>query len=195
MEVFGNPPQKIQIFPVPGTHEINVNGVIGSLLIRELDLLFNLGRDFPSQGTLVMVGNDDALAICTIVTGMIVGKISDPNVYLVGRYGSMVRHDIQQAGMSDIIKTQYGDPILLSELFKNESVDRIYIDSNHTYDGFMEELRAWLPKRKRTGVFCGHDGCGNVRRALRDFCEETGSNLSIVEPPQAHFLWTLTPAL
>lgn len=192
MEVFGSPPRKIQIFPVPKENKINVNGITGSLLIRELDLLFNFGRNFPAKGTHVEVGSGDALAICTVVSGMVASNIENPNVHLIGRFGPGVLNDIHQAGLNDIIRTKYGDPVLLSEMFPDGSIDSIYMDSEHTYDEFRKELGAWFPKKKKTGVFWGHDGCGNVRRALRDFCEETSTNLSIIEPPKAHFMWTLS---
>ena len=43
------------------------------------------------------------------------------------------------------------------ELFADESLDFVFIDSNHAYDFVKEDIKLWYPKVKKGGVFAGHD--------------------------------------
>lgn len=44
-----------------------------------------------------------------------------------------------------------------AKTFKDDSVDWIYIDGNHSYDFVKADLEAWWPKLKSGGVLCGDD--------------------------------------
>ena len=41
--------------------------------------------------------------------------------------------------------------------FANHSVDFVWIDADHSYDGVCADIAAWLPKVKPGGVIAGHD--------------------------------------
>lgn len=49
------------------------------------------------------------------------------------------------------------DSLGASELFRDESLDFVYIDANHSYDYVKKDLEIWFPKVKRGGIFSGHD--------------------------------------
>jgi len=60
----------------------------------------------------------------------------------------------------------------LSE-FKDESLDFVYIDANHDFPNFINDLHQWSKKVKIGGIVSGHDYCiysykkfNNVKRAL-----------------------------
>lgn len=62
--------------------------------------------------------------------------------------------------------------------FPNESLDFIYLDARHDYDGIKEDMLAWWPKLKTGGVFAGHDfvpdgtlkaGLFGVMKAVAEF--------------------------
>lgn len=60
-----------------------------------------------------------------------------------------------------------------SELFKNESLDFVYIDANHKYNYVLMDLIKWYPKIKYSGILSGHD-YGNyktngVKKAVKDW--------------------------
>lgn len=40
---------------------------------------------------------------------------------------------------------------------KDESLDFAYLDANHAVDAIRADIRAWFPKVKVGGLFCGHD--------------------------------------
>lgn len=44
-----------------------------------------------------------------------------------------------------------------SEFFKDESLDWIWIDANHSYDYVKKDIEIWYPKLKFGGLFSGHD--------------------------------------
>jgi len=44
-----------------------------------------------------------------------------------------------------------------SKLFKNESIDIIFIDADHSYEGVKKDISLWLPKVKVGGFLTGHD--------------------------------------
>jgi hypothetical protein len=47
------------------------------------------------------------------------------------------------------------DSIKAAALFKPQSIDMIFIDGEHSYEGFRADLVAWLPICKK--FLCGHD--------------------------------------
>lgn len=62
------------------------------------------------------------------------------------------------------------------KMFKDESLDYVYIDANHSYKHALQDLRIWWPKVKRGGVLSGHDvfalGVMGVTSAIVTFCME-----------------------
>lgn len=57
---------------------------------------------------------------------------------------------------------------------RDESVDFIYIDADHSHAAALLDLRSWFPKLKKGGIMAGHDyynGCG-VKSAVDEFCVE-----------------------
>ncbi len=68
-----------------------------------------------------------------------------------------------------------GDSVTASLGVEDESLDFVFIDADHSYEGCLRDLRAWAPKIKHDGLIMGHDidapeypGWG-VRRAILDF--------------------------
>lgn len=63
-----------------------------------------------------------------------------------------------------------------SKDFKDESLDFIYIDGNHQYESFKDDLEYWYPKVKKFGVISGDDygipASEGIIKALQDFCFE-----------------------
>ena len=43
------------------------------------------------------------------------------------------------------------------ELFRDQTLDFIYIDANHTYESAKEDIQLWYPKIKVGGMISGHD--------------------------------------
>jgi len=41
--------------------------------------------------------------------------------------------------------------------FEDESVDFVFIDSDHKYESVVKDIQSWLPKIKKGGMMSGHD--------------------------------------
>lgn len=68
-------------------------------------------------------------------------------------------------------------------------LDFCFLDADHSYESAIGDLRAWAPRMKPTGLLCGHDYTDNamskqygwgVKRAVADFCAETGWRMTHV---------------
>lgn len=44
-----------------------------------------------------------------------------------------------------------------SEVFPVGSLDFVYLDANHSYEGVKNDIAAWYPKLKKGGILCGDD--------------------------------------
>lgn len=63
------------------------------------------------------------------------------------------------------------------EQIKNESLDFIFIDANHSYESAYEDFCNYFAKVKPGGIFSGHDKhLPTVFTALKDFSEKNNIN-------------------
>jgi predicted O-methyltransferase YrrM len=42
-------------------------------------------------------------------------------------------------------------------LFKDESLDAVFIDADHSYEAVKMDIQNWMPKVRRGGILAGHD--------------------------------------
>jgi predicted O-methyltransferase YrrM len=42
-------------------------------------------------------------------------------------------------------------------LFKDESLDGVFIDADHSYEAVKKDIADWIPKIRRGGILAGHD--------------------------------------
>jgi predicted O-methyltransferase YrrM len=71
---------------------------------------------------------------------------------------------------SDIITTIKGDSHVVYDRFEDRSIDFLFIDGDHRYEGIKKDLEVWYQKVKIGGIISGHDyettvTCG-VRKAV-----------------------------
>jgi predicted O-methyltransferase YrrM len=50
-----------------------------------------------------------------------------------------------------------GDSLEVASVFADKSVDLVFIDGDHSYEGVRQDILAWLPKIKDGGIISGHD--------------------------------------
>ena len=62
-----------------------------------------------------------------------------------------------------------GDSVLMADKVNDNSLDFIFIDADHSYQGVLRDLAAWVPKLKSEGLLSGHDiHLAGVVRAVRE---------------------------
>jgi len=70
-----------------------------------------------------------------------------------------------------------------SKTFKDESIDFIYIDANHSYEACKKDIECWWPKLKKGGIFAGHDYWirenFGVIKAVDEFCRANNQRLFV----------------
>ena len=83
------------------------------------------------------------------------------------------------------------------QLFRDASLDVIYIDARHDYASVLADLEAWWPKLRSGGLLAGHDFLGpevvggtffSVRPAVERFCRDRGLLLLATSDPFPSFL-------
>lgn len=108
----------------------------------------------------------------------------DPDRNSGGLY-SVFRSNIAPiAAYVNIIRS---DSVAATKLFDDDSIDFLYVDASHTYEGVLGDLRAWYPKVKVGGLIAGDDWCfeaageHSVRGAVTDFLGPS-ARIIAVEP-------------
>lgn len=79
--------------------------------------------------------------------------------------------------------------------FSGSSLDFIYIDANHSYEGCKRDIEIWWPKLKQGGIFAGHDYCNGtypqgvfgVKKAVDEFVKN--QKQSVFTTPETWPTW------
>jgi Methyltransferase domain len=58
------------------------------------------------------------------------------------------------------------------EHFSDGTLDLVFIDADHSYDGCLADIDAWRPKVKAGGILSGHDFDGPRFPGVREAVEE-----------------------
>lgn len=83
------------------------------------------------------------------------------------------------------------DSVTASKDFKDNSLDFVFIDADHTYEGCKADIVSWLPKVKEDGWICGHDfrnpnyPAWGVEKAVAELVVENGYKLETDD----HYTW------
>ncbi len=81
-----------------------------------------------------------------------------------------------------LIQKRTGDA---AEQFENNSLDFVFIDADHSYEGCKSDIELWLPKVKKGGWLCGHDYDHpkypqfGVKKAVDEFAANTQQKLEV----------------
>lgn len=112
---------------------------------------------------------------------------ADPDVRAGRLYEVFLANIAPVAGHVQPIRS---DSAQAARRFVDGSVDFLYIDASHSYEGVLRDLRAWYPKVKPGGLIAGDDWCFadarefGVRNAVLDFFGPSAMQVQ-VEPGSA----------
>jgi len=75
---------------------------------------------------------------------------------LTGVYDTF-KYNMRSLGLWDYITPLVMESMEAVSYFEDDSIDFLFIDADHRYTPFMNDLQAWYPKVKTGGIICGHD--------------------------------------
>tara|TARA_R110001583_G_scaffold88603_1_gene229615 strand:+ start:7135 stop:7959 length:825 start_codon:yes stop_codon:yes gene_type:complete len=82
--------------------------------------------------------------------------------------------------LKDYVNIIKSDSVKNSSRYKDESLDFVFVDGDHSYDGVNRDINAYWKKLRIGGVMAGHDyDCGwfDVKNSVDDFFGENNLNL------------------
>lgn len=84
-------------------------------------------------------------------------------------YAAFLRN-LERSGHASSVRVIRDDSALAAARFPDASVDLVFLDGDHSYEGVLRDIRAWRPKLKPHGCLCGHDYTfrEGVRRAVHE---------------------------
>ena len=74
------------------------------------------------------------------------------------------------------------------ELYKNNSLDFVFVDASHDYENVKKDIEAWYPKVRSGGILAGHDYVEvwkGVMQAVDEFLQKENYKLNI----KSEFCW------
>jgi predicted O-methyltransferase YrrM len=121
----------------------------------------------PSGGTFVELGawlGKSSSYLCDKATGqqiIIIDSFKGTQEYIDSYYNLAKTADIYELFVENMGSRKYkaikATSKAASRKFKDESLDVVFIDLNHSYESVKEDIALWLPKVKKGGYLAGDD--------------------------------------
>ena len=86
--------------------------------------------------------------------------ISDDNDYqesLTTDIYEVFRNNLRLLGFENNVQVIRKSSVEAAEHFKNESLDLVFIDADHSYESVCADIETWWKKIRTGGILCGHD--------------------------------------
>jgi len=85
------------------------------------------------------------------------GSIEHENILKGKDLYEIFINNMKEANILDIVKPIKMDSLEAAKLYKDESLDFVFIDASHDYVSVIKDIEAWLPKVKNLGILAGDD--------------------------------------
>ena len=107
----------------------------------------------------------------------------------VDRFMEVAKKNLKEYGKR--VKMLRLESVAAADKFKDESVDFIFVDGDHSYDATLADCKAYYSKLKKGGIFCGHDyqTLEDVKRSIDDFRTEYKITAPINLSLNSAFFW------
>lgn len=107
----------------------------------------------------------------------------------VDRFMEVAKKNLKKYGKR--VKMLREESVNAADKFDDESVDFIFVDGDHSYDATLADCKAYYPKLKKGGIFCGHDyqTLEDVKRSIDDFRTEYKITAPINLSLNSAFFW------
>lgn len=81
--------------------------------------------------------------------------------------------------VKSVVTPIVGDSAHSASFYKDESLDFVFLDADHTYEGVLRDINAWLPKVKPGGILAGDDIGNHDHPGVHMAVFETLENISV----------------
>jgi len=165
------------------------NGTQGLLNPEDMDALFNAAIPVPPGGIIVEIGSFKGTS--TVHLGA-AAKLVGARVYAIDpfrqnkggedlrypRYFEEFMATIQKCGVEDVVTPIADYSQRVSHLFKDGSIDLLFIDGDHSAEGVKRDYDLYAPKVKPGGTILFHDATyGPVATFLKTLAAEPVTEL------------------
>lgn len=195
-----------------GYHDVlEVNGVRGFLILGDLKYLCGRAETLPENGVIVEVGSFLGLSAITMANGLIASKNYGALIYCIDKWEvwpellemniGILDASLYDTFLANVRNSRVGSyihPIKKPSVeaareFRPNSVDLLFIDGDHSFEGTYADLGAWYPKLKPGGRLFGHDCApeSGVRSGVEKFFRERGLAYHITDPPTSHYMFEM----
>jgi len=73
---------------------------------------------------------------------------------------SIFKQNMIEMEVWDIVHPLIMDSMIAAKIFKDRSLDLVFIDGDHRYNSVIRDILHWLPKLRNDGILSGHDCYG-----------------------------------
>lgn len=109
-----------------------------------------LGKSTAFMAQLI---KDSGKRINFVTIDPFIGEKGQNNDYLFERYVE----NMHSCGVNDYVVTHKGYSQDAHVLFKEKTIDFLFIDGDHSYEACKSDIKLYLPKMKEGSVMAGHD--------------------------------------
>ena len=189
---------------------LNVNGVKGYLIEGDVKYLWDLAQTLPKNGSYLEIGSWMGLSSILVANSLLANLNFGAKIYCVDTWRGSEEHqdmkviqedklfetflsNIEEAGVSGLITPVREKSVDAARKFAPSSLDILFIDGDHSFEGCYADLIAWTPKVKPGGRILGHDAaesCG-AYEAVSRFCRENNFEFKVSPPPTAHYTFEI----
>ncbi|MDP6503405.1 MAG: class I SAM-dependent methyltransferase, partial [Planctomycetota bacterium] len=200
--------EQFELRPVPGTEFSEINGIIGFMVPGDVQFLMVKAATLPHGGTIVEIGSFMGLSSVLMAQTLMRTGNHQARIYSVDTWEGSPEHqgleiiknrqlfdifkdNIQKAGISSFIHPIRKSSTVAFEDFEDGSIDLLFVDGDHSFEGCYSDLIHWFPKLRPGGGLIGHD-CepdSGVRAAVKKFSSETGIPYTIHPLPKTHYMF------
>lgn len=91
---------------------------------------------------------------------------------------AIFKRNLMSLGLWSSVSPLVMDSQTAAAIFADGVLDLIFIDADHRYENFKQDISAWLPKLKPGGILCGHDCEGYYSRFPDDVRAQIDQHLT-----------------
>lgn len=127
----------------------------------EQALLVDLARKVPANGIICEIGSEwgmSASLFCYAADSSV--SIHCVDLFPIDYRGDMqMNHalNLHYAGFSQRVFYLRGDSSEIGKIWQGGAIDLLFIDGDHSYNGVLRDIEAWLPHIAKGGIVAFHD--------------------------------------